>query len=311
MSAAPTISVAKLAVHYGAFEAVSDVTFAVAAGEVFGLVGPNGAGKTSTLKVLAGLLPPAAGTATVAGCDVLTERDSVRQRIGYMADFFGVYDYLTVHEYLAFFGGMYGLAGEDLDVRIGEMLAAVTLAPKRHAPVRTLSRGMKQRLYLARALVHKPPVLILDEPASGLDPRGRAEMVATLRKAADGGTAVIISSHILDELQDLCHAVGVMEAGRLVGTRDLRAAAGVTRRVRLLTPVADRERAVAAATAMPAVTAAALTADAVLLEIAGGDDELAVVVARLVAAGVRVLLPPADTSDLKEVFLKMTTGELM
>lgn len=311
MSSAPLISVSGLAVRYGAFEAVSDVTFAVAAGEVFGLVGPNGAGKTSTLKVLAGLMPPASGTATVAGFDVLAQRDQVRRRIGYMADFFGVYDYLTAHEYLAFFGGMYGLAGAELDARIGEILAVVTLTQKRHAPVRTLSRGMKQRLYLARALVHRPPVLILDEPASGLDPRGRAEMVATLRQAAVAGTAVIISSHILDELQDLCHEVGVMEAGRLVGTRNLRADAGATRRVRLLTPPADRERAVAVATALPDVTAAGLAADAVLLEIAGGDDALAAVVARLVGAGVRVLLPPAETSDLKEVFLKMTKGELM
>lgn len=309
----PVISVSGLRVAYGVFEAVKGVSFQIAPGEVFGLVGPNGAGKTSTLKVLAGLMRPSAGVARVAGCDVVTARDDVRRQIGYMADFFGVYDYLTVHEYLAFFGGMYGWTGAAIEERITAMLETVSLVVKRDALVRTLSRGMKQRLYLARALVHQPPVLILDEPASGMDPRGRSEMVATLQKVSAGGTTIIISSHILDELQDLCSAVGVMEAGRLVGIRRLRDAfADIdVRRVSLFAPAADRERALAILSALPCIRGTAASGDALLLEISGGDDVVGDVVKRLVEGGVRVLLPPSGPSDLKEIFLKMTQGELM
>jgi len=310
----PVIAVNGLRVAYGAFEAVRGVSFQVAPGEVFGLVGPNGAGKTSTLKVLAGLMRPSAGVARIAGCDVVSARDDVRRKIGYMADFFGVYDYLTVREYLAFFGGMYGWTGAALEERIAAMLETVSLVVKRDALVRTLSRGMKQRLYLARALVHQPPVLLLDEPASGMDPRGRSEMVATLQKVAAGGTTIIISSHILDELQDLCTTVGIMEAGRLVGTRGLRDESAETadvRRVSLFTPVADRERALALLATLSCVRGTAASGDALLLNVAGGDDAVGGVVKQLVEGGVRVLLPPAGASNLKEIFLKMTRGELM
>ena len=307
------IRIRDLTVRYGALVAVNRISLEVPEAEIFGLVGPNGAGKTTALKVLAGLLIPDEGSVEVDGCDVLRERYRVRTRIGYMADFFGVYDYLTVYEYLAFFGGMYGLRGAELEGRIGVILDTVNLVPKREAFVRNLSRGMKQRLYCARALVHDPRVLILDEPASGLDPRGRAELVETLRLVNRQGKTVIISSHILEELQSICTSVGVMEAGRLVGIRALRpdAVAPDTRQVALFVVPADLDRATDLLRQDAAVTSVRSADGGILVEIHNSDDAVSGLVRRLVEAHVGVLLPRADHADLKEIFLKMTKGELM
>ena len=313
MSTDPVVQVEGLHVAYGAFEAVRDVSFTVGRGVAFGLVGPNGAGKTSTLKVLAGLLRPSGGRAAVAGHDVILERDAMVRNIGYMADFFGVYDYLTVYEYLEFFGGMYGMRGRALRSGIDDAIARVALVSKRDARIATLSRGMKQRLYLARALVHQPSVLILDEPASGMDPRGRDEMVRMLKQTTASGTTILISSHILDELQDLCTVIGVMEAGRLVGLHDLVGGQNMdtSRRYLLLTPAADRERARGLALELDVVSDIAPTPDGFLLTVTGGEHAVSNVVQAMVRAGVHVLLPRADASDLKDMFLRMTKGELM
>jgi ABC-2 type transport system ATP-binding protein len=309
----PAIQTRDLTVRYGTLVAVNRVSLEVPEGAIFGLVGPNGAGKTTALRVLAGLHIPDEGEVRVAGCNVVADRDRVRARIGYMADFFGVYDYLTVEEYLAFFGGMYGLRGPALEARIGAMLDTVNLTPKRRAFVKHLSRGMKQRLYCARALVHDPPILILDEPAAGIDPRGRAELVETLQKVHRQGKTIIISSHILEELQSLCTVVGIMEAGRLVGTRALRpeAAAGETRTVVLRVASEDAAPALAALQADAAVRSARAAAGGILVETANTDDAVSGIVRRLVERGIRVLLPRADAADLKEIFLKLTKGELM
>jgi ABC-2 type transport system ATP-binding protein len=307
------ISIRNLTVCYGALTAVNRISVDIPKGEVFGLVGPNGAGKTTTLKVLAGLLRPDEGTATVAGYDAVGERDAVRARIGYMADFFGVYDYLTTREYLAFFGGMYGLKGPTLDERIDEVLRIVNLTSKRDAPVRNLSRGMKQRLYFGRTLIHQPPVLILDEPASGMDPRGRTELVATLRAVSRQGATILISSHILDELQNLCTSVGIMEAGRLVGTRPLRGVVSAQAVRRVVLPVVreDVERAATLLAAHPGVADVRVAEGNILFSITDEDAAVTAVVRKLVEAQVGVLLPRTDAEDLREIFLKMTKGELM
>ena len=265
-----------LTVRYGALTAVNRISVEVAEGEIFGLVGPNGAGKTTSLKVLAGLLLPDEGSVEVDGLDVVAQRDVVRTRIGYMADFFGVYDYLTVHEYLWFFGAMYAVPERDLESRIGETLETVNLVAKRAAFVRTLSRGMKQRLYFGRALLHRPRLLVLDEPASGMDPRGRAELVETLKRANQQGATIVISSHILDELQTLCTSVGVMEAGRLTGTQALRRPDpdAARRRVLLMVAAGDRERAVALLAEGGLAFAVRATEAGILLETR--DDDAAV-----------------------------------
>jgi ABC-2 type transport system ATP-binding protein len=302
-----------LTVRYGSLTAVNRMSVEVPEGEIFGIVGPNGAGKTTTLKVLAGLLLPDEGSVDVDGLDILTRRDTARTRIGYMADFFGVYDYLTVHEYLSFFGGLYAVPEPEMENRIGQTLETVNLAPKRDAFVRTLSRGMKQRLYFARALLHRPRLLILDEPASGMDPRGRAEMVETLKKANGEGATIVISSHILDELQSLCTSVGVMEAGRLTGVQPLRGAGPTSarRRVILLVAAEDRDRAAVLLKDHGQVHSIRPTEDGILLETRDDDAAVSEIVRHLVKSDVRVLLPRADAEDLRDIFLKMTRGELM
>ncbi|MBI2441499.1 MAG: ABC transporter ATP-binding protein [Lentisphaerae bacterium] len=313
MTGKPIIQIANLTVKYDALVAVNDISLQVPEGAIFGLVGPNGAGKTTTLKVLAGLILPDSGTVTVDGFDLLKERRRARMRIGYMADFFGVYDYLSVAEYLEFFGGMYGLEHPRLRERIDAMLETVNLVQKHDALVKTLSRGMKQRLYCARALVHAPRLLILDEPASGMDPRGRTELIATLKAVNQQGTTIIISSHILDELQNLCTEVGVMETGRLVGTRDLRADSGqpVVRRVILLVTPTDTEKALGLLRTHPKVISLKDVGGGLLLELPNEDQVVSDIVRFLAQANVRILLPRADAADLKEIFLKMTKGELM
>lgn len=307
------VQINNLTVRYGSLVAVNGMSLGIQEGEVFGLVGPNGAGKTTTLKVLVGLLLPDEGSVQVNGFDVVAQRDHVRAQIGYMADFFGVYDYLTVDEYLAFFGGMYGLSGTALEQRISSILDIVNLTQKQHAFVRTLSRGMKQRLYFARVLVHDPPLLILDEPASGMDPRGRAELVETLKQANQRGKTIIISSHILDELQNLCTSVGIMEKGVFVGTRILRADKIGTslRRVVLLMVPADATRAAAFLEMHPDVTSVKVTHGALLLETKDEDEVVSGLVRQMVQQDIRVLLPRADAPDLRDMFLHMTKGELM
>ncbi len=312
MTAKPLIRIDELTVRYGPLVAVNRVSLEIREGEIFGLVGPNGAGKTTTLKVLAGLLLPDGGRVTVDDLDVVSDRIAVRARIGYMADFFGVYDYLTTYEYLAFFGGIYGLSGPRLEERINRVLDIVNLAGKRDAFVRALSRGMKQRLYFGRALIHEPRLLILDEPASGMDPRGRAELVETLRQANRQGQTIIISSHILDELQDLCTMVGIMEAGRLIGANPLRRPPADTahRAVLLLLAAGEAERALSLLQGREDVFSARVGAGGIVLETRNDDDTVAGLVRYLAAHEVRMLLPRADTADLKDIFMRLTKGEL-
>jgi ABC-2 type transport system ATP-binding protein len=306
------ITIEHLTVRYGSLVAVNDLSLHVPAGEVLGLVGPNGAGKTTTMKVLCGLLPLDSGHVAVDGCSV-EDSDGLRKRIGYMADFFGVYDYLTVYEYLAFFGGMNGLEGSVLDDRIHWVLGVVNLAIKEHAFVRTLSRGMKQRLYFARAVVHDPPLLVLDEPASGLDPRGRAELIETLKRLHGAGKTILISSHILSELQGLVTSVGIMEAGRLVDARSVTDAGTAIRRRTVALHVAthDSERAVQCLAGREGVHAVRAATGAILVETDDNDQAVAALVRFLIEQRVAVLLPKVEGADLKDIFLRMTKGELM
>ena len=306
------IEIENLTVRYGTLTAVNGISLSIAQGEIFGLVGPNGAGKTTTLKVLSGLLYPDGGTARVTGRDVCSEPDAVRSNIGYMADFFGVYDYLTVYEYLEFFGGMYGLEGPELDLRIRRMVETVNLTTKLHSYVRTLSRGMKQRLYSARAMIHEPRVLILDEPASGLDPRGRAELVDTLTSLNNKGKTIIISSHILGELQDFVTSVGIMEKGNLTAVRPMRGEHAALRRSVLLQVLPDDvDRAVSIMEQKEDVIVVRRTQVGLVLEIPDEDLAVSAVVQSLVQENIRLLLPRADGTDLKDIFLKLTKGELM
>ncbi|HET9901052.1 MAG TPA: ABC transporter ATP-binding protein, partial [Actinomycetes bacterium] len=196
--------------------AVAGIDLLVGPGEIYGLVGPNGAGKTTTMRILATLLAPTAGEAYVTGIPVTADPIEVRRRIGYMPDFYGVYDDLRVWEYLDFFGRCYGIPSAQRTRMIGELLEIVGLGEKRDAYVESLSRGMRQRLCLAHTLVHDPVLLILDEPASGLDPRARVEMREILRELRGMGKTILVSSHILPELGELCTGVAIIDHGRVL-----------------------------------------------------------------------------------------------
>src|SRR5258705_235695 len=202
--------------RYDGTLAVAGVDLSIGEGEIFGLVGPNGAGKTTMLRMLATLLAPTAGDAEIAGESIRRNPQAVRRVLGYMPDAFGVYDDMKVWEYLDFFGRCYGLGPAQRKRMIGDLLELVDLASRRDSYVHGLSRGMQQRLCLAHALVHDPQVLLLDEPASGLDPRARVELRELLRELRSMGKTVVISSHILPELEELCTSVAIVDRGQVL-----------------------------------------------------------------------------------------------
>lgn len=210
------IEIVGLTKKYGSFYALQDLNLTIEDGTVFGFVGANGAGKSTTFSILATLLQPTAGDAFINGVSVTKGAQDVRKQIGYMPDFFGVYDQLKANEYLDFYGASYGLAPKERDALIPNLLELVNLEHKRYEYVDLLSRGMKQRLCLARALIHDPKILILDEPASGLDPRARVEMRDILKELKSMGKTILISSHILPELAEMCDSIGVIDSGKLI-----------------------------------------------------------------------------------------------
>ncbi|MFC9538565.1 ATP-binding cassette domain-containing protein [Lysinibacillus sp. NPDC056959] len=210
------IEIRDLTKRYGSFTALDHLNLSLKEGVVFGFVGANGAGKSTTFSILATLLSPTSGDAVIDGKSVIKEPKEVRKLIGYMPDFFGVYDQLKVDEYLDFYGASYGIGATERKVLIPQLLELVNLTNKRYDYVDLLSRGMKQRLCLARALIHDPKVLILDEPASGLDPRARVEMRDILRNLKSMGKTILISSHILPELAEMCDEIGVIDNGKLI-----------------------------------------------------------------------------------------------
>ncbi len=210
------IEITGLTRKYGNFYALNDLNLSIKEGVVFGFVGANGAGKSTTFSILATLLQPTKGDAVINGKSVRNEPHEVRKQIGYMPDFFGVYDQLKADEYLDFYGASYGIPAKEREKLIPELLELVNLTHKRYEYVDLLSRGMKQRLCLARALIHNPSVLILDEPASGLDPRARIEMRDILKQLKGMGKTILISSHILPELAEMCDEIGVIDGGQLV-----------------------------------------------------------------------------------------------
>lgn len=209
------LEIQNLVKRYGKFTAVDGLSLVIDEGEIFGFVGPNGAGKTTTMKIISGLLSSTEGKVFINDVDVTAHPRKLREKIGYMPDFFGVYDNLKVEEYMDFYAGMYKIPYSERPVIIENLLELVDLSNKKDAYVDTLSRGMKQRLCLARSLVHDPDILILDEPASGLDPRARVEMKEVLKQLKTLGKTIIISSHILPELAELCTVVGIIQNGKL------------------------------------------------------------------------------------------------
>ncbi len=202
--------------NYGRFQAVRDLTLHIPQGDLFGFVGPNGAGKTTTIRMVCGLMLPSSGGIVINGVDALAHQKEIKKQIGYVPDFFGVYDNLKVKEYMDFYGSMYRMNAKEIERISDDLLELVNLSDKKEVFVDTLSRGMKQRLCVARALLHNPDLLILDEPNSGLDPRARIEMKELLLNLKGMGKTIVISSHILSELSEMCNSIGIMDRGSLV-----------------------------------------------------------------------------------------------
>ena len=309
----PVIETRGLTKRYDDQLAVSGIDMVVGPGEIYGLVGPNGAGKTTTMKILATLLAPTAGEALVCGIPVDADPIAVRRRIGYMPDFYGVYDDLRVWEYLDFFARCYGVPAARRATMIGELLEIVALGEKRDAYVESLSRGMRQRLCLAHTLVHDPALLILDEPASGLDPRARVEMREILRELRAMGKTILVSSHILPELGEMCTGVGIIDRGRLLRSgsideieRSLRA--GAVLRIELLSDPAplvallEADRRIGEVLIDPAVEGVTRLE----LPFDGTTEEQAALLREVVEAGHQVIGFSQATSDLEEIFLKVT-----
>jgi ABC-2 type transport system ATP-binding protein len=315
-AAPPVIETRGLVKRYDDQLAVAGIDLVVGPGEIFGLVGPNGAGKTTTMKILATLMAPTAGEALVCGFPVTEEPIEVRRRIGYMPDFYGVYDDLRVWEYLDFFARCYGVSAGRRATMIGELLEIVGLADKRQSYVESLSRGMRQRLCLAHTLVHDPQLLILDEPASGLDPRARVEMREILRELRAMGKTILVSSHILPELGEMCTGVGIIDRGQLLRSGNIDAIerslrAGAVLRIELLSDPAaaiawlvDDRRVGEVLTEATDPTGPATARLEVPFD--GTPPEQAALLRAMVEAGHVVSAFSPATSDLEEIFLKVT-----
>jgi ABC-2 type transport system ATP-binding protein len=301
--------------RYDGTLAVAGVDLAIESGEIFGLVGPNGAGKTTTMRILATLLLPSSGDAEIAGWSVTRNPDQVRRVLGFMPDVFGVYDDMKVWEYLDFFARCYGIPPAGRRRMIGDLLELVDLADKREAYVQTLSRGMQQRLCLAHALVHDPQVLLLDEPASGLDPRARVELRELLRELRTLGKTILISSHILPELEELCTSVAIVDRGQVLAQGrvtdiERRLRFGAVLRVRVLAEGAALAAAVDHFAADPDVASATMLEDQTIEIAFRGDDEAAArLLARAIASGLRVVTFARAASDLEELFLQVTASD--
>ena len=305
------IEAVNLTKSYGGQAALKDVSFTVGPGELFGLIGPNGAGKTTLIRTLATLLQPTSGTASVGGHDVQREADKVRRMIGYMPDFFGVYEELKVREYLEFFASIYGIRGRERQATVDGVLELTDLAGKREALIGTLSRGMQQRLGLARVLVHDPKVLFLDEPASGLDPRARIEIRALLKDLRRMGKTILISSHILTELADMCNAVAIIERGTLV------ASGGVDEILKRTMPFttmvlrvrAEVERAKEVLGRFPFVRRVEARDREISFQFQGEQD-IPSLVKQLALSDVPIVGLEEQKADLEDVFMKITKGEV-
>jgi ABC-2 type transport system ATP-binding protein len=308
------IELVHLRKEYDSVLAVDDLTLTIPQGEIYGLIGPNGAGKTTTIRMASGLLAPTLGRALVAGVDVAQEPEKAQQYIGYLSDFFAVYDELKVWEYLDYFAHAYKMPESEIPARITEVIAQVNLEVKRDAMIRGLSRGMKQRLGIARAIIHRPRVMLLDEPASGLDPKARLELRNLLRSLRDQGATILISSHILTELEGFCTSIGIMERGRMVRSgsiEEVTAAASQTRLVRLSwvgDSLATLEETLQRDSRISDVK---LAAGSGTFGFSGPEEDLASVLALLVAANVRVTSFGEVKQTVEELYMKLSTHEVM
>ncbi|MHC4398847.1 MAG: ABC transporter ATP-binding protein [Planctomycetota bacterium] len=307
----PMIQLRRLRRHFGDTKAVDDVSFQVKRGQVFGYIGPNGAGKTTSMRILATLDAPTAGDAFVDGFSVVDDPDRVRRRLGFMPDYFGTYANVNVREYLDFFARAYQLRGSRREKAVGRVMGFTGLDVLADKPINGLSKGMKQRLCLGRALIHDPAVLVLDEPAAGLDPRARIEVRQMIRTLADEGKAILISSHILTELAEICDVVGIIEMGRLVAVGsvdDIRNQGQSPQNmveIRLLDGTTDLANWLEGQSGVSQIRQ---DGPALRFLHAGKPEDEADLLKAIIEAGFRVVAFGSRQTSLEDVFLQVTKG---
>ncbi|GAA4437557.1 ABC transporter ATP-binding protein [Bremerella cremea] len=308
----PVIELRRLHRFFGSTKAVNDISFEVYAGQVFGYIGPNGAGKTTSMRILATLDLPTAGDALVDGYSVINDPDQVRRRLGFMPDAFGVYSNVNCREYLDFFARSYGLKGDDRRKALQETMAFTGLDVLSEKPISGLSKGMKQRLCLGRAMIHNPSVLILDEPAAGLDPRARIELREMIARLAHAGKTVLISSHILTELAEMCDVVGIIEQGQLLATgsvADIQRGQRSNSRVRIR--VLENTQGLADwLTTREVYDEIVIDGELLHFSHLGERAEEAVLLKEMIEAGFRIAEFGARHSTLEDVFLNVTKGRV-
>ncbi|MCR8979133.1 ABC transporter ATP-binding protein [Brevibacillus laterosporus] len=304
------IQTQNLSKRYGKFEALKNVNLSIQKGSVYGFIGPNGAGKSTTMMILATLLPATSGKAYVGGYDVEKEPKEVKQLLGYMPDFFGVYDNLKATEYLDFYARAYNIPARNRSNLVADLLDLVNLSNKADAYVDHLSRGMKQRLGLARCLVHSPEILILDEPASGLDPRARIEMREILKKLQGMGKTILISSHILPELAELCDEIGVIERGQLIANGAVNEVSTETRGISIMQvkTLGNVELAEQILHASPFVKRLDNKNSHFRFHFTGTPEEKVILLQQLIQANIPVTHFADSQENLEDVFLAITEG---
>ena len=305
----PIVQTEHLRKEYDKTVAVKDLNLSLEPGDIFGFIGPNGAGKTTTIKMLATLLQPTEGKAYIDGIDISRDPEAVRSIIGYMPDFFGVYEDMRVWEYLDFFAAAYKIPPDRRPHLVDDVLELTDLVAKRDNFVEELSRGMKQRLCLAKTLVHDPKVLLLDEPASGLDPRARIEIKELLRELKNMGKTILISSHILPELADFCTKVGILEQGEMVISGPIdEIMREVTGGKVLVVRVADRmNEAVTILSGLPGVRRASVSDGLVRVD-ASPEADNSLLMRTLFDRGLSVQSFSEQAVDLEDIFMKVTRG---
>lgn len=302
------VEVKSLCKKYGDFVALDNLDFSIENGEVFGFVGPNGAGKTTTMRIMAGLIQPDSGSITIAGTDALKNDRKLKSLIGYMPDFFGVYDNLKVIEYMEFYASIYGITGSKADKLCRKLLELVDLEDKSEFFVDELSRGMKQRLCLARCLVHNPKLLILDEPASGLDPRARLEIQKILKRLKERKKTIIISSHILQELSELCTSVGVIDRGKMLvkgKVDDIMLHLNASNPVQLHV-TAGKQTAVNILKNEDKVKNISISDNDITVGFLGTPEDEADLLKKLITNNVKVTSFVRQSGNLEEIFMKVT-----
>jgi ABC-2 type transport system ATP-binding protein len=306
------IEVLRLRKYYGRTKAVDDITFSFSSGQIFGFVGPNGAGKSTTIRILATLDEPTSGEALVDGISVVDEPEKAHRLIGYVPDSLPTHRDINVHEYLDFFARAHGIRGRQRKQVVESIEEFTNLTGIREKSVNALSKGMKNRLSVARALVHDPPVLIMDEPASGLDPRARIELRELLKVLAAQGKAILISSHILTELAEICNGAVIIERGRILraGTLDQIMAEDQPHRTVIIRPLESPEQLHKHLLQMPHIDATRLVDSSVEADLIGTDEACCELLAGLVRDGYRILEFRQRRADLEQIFMTVTKGEV-